>query len=304
MVEKGGQEQISALQEEDREGQRTRFRPSKQLHGHFLIALLSEGRPRWPTLPLRIPIPMSQQPAQAAAGAPAAVPAVAQAPAAPPFDPAAYQAALRATPAATFAATCAAHAAAPPGGGALAPSSLIDLILGDHAATMALFAQFFGAASVGADPVAALLACALAVNLKLHAAAETATLYPVLLNKLGPGGAALAQRALAEHAMVEASVNEILRLRGDPAALEMRVKQMATEVLAHVQEEERSMLPLLASAFSPAELAQLGTAYRAAKHAAPLVPGAPQACAGRAVPVTGPAEKRAPPAAAAAAAET
>jgi hypothetical protein len=282
-----------------------------------------------------------QQPAQGAAGTPAAAPVAAQAPAAPPFDPDAYQAALRATPAATFAATCAAHAAAPPGGGALAPSSLIDLIFGDHAATMALFAQFFAAASVGADPVAALLACALAVNLKLHAAAETATLYPVLLNKLGPGGAALAQRALAEHAMVEASVNEILRLRGDPAALEMRVKQvspaapwscqskqktanqptnhsptttrnenespwsqMATEVLAHMQEEERSMLPLLASAFSPAELAQLGTAYRAAKHAAPLVPGVPQAGAGCAVPVTGPAEMCVPPEAAAAAAET
>ena len=75
---------------------------------------------------------------------------------------------------------------------------------------MALFAQFFAAAAVGADPVAALLACALAVDLKLHSAAETATLYPVLLNKLGPGGAALAQRALAEHAMVEASFSCVL----------------------------------------------------------------------------------------------
>ncbi len=71
-------------------------------------------------------------------------------------------------------------------------------------------------------------------ELRLHSQAEIQVLYPVLTQRLGPGeGAVLAQRALAEHAMVEASIEEMLRLRGsgDKDALIARVKQAQTELM-------------------------------------------------------------------------
>lgn len=100
-------------------------------------------------------------------------------------------------------------------------------------------------------------------------------LYPVLTQRLGGGeGAVLAQRALAEHAMVESSIEDMLRLRGagDKEALIFRVKQAQTEVMTHNTEEEAAILPRVAAVCTTEELTALGLAFRAMKQTAPLMP--------------------------------
>lgn len=111
--------------------------------------------------------------------------------------------------------------------------------------------------------------------MRLHSQAEIQVLYPVLTQRLGPGeGAALAQRALAEHAMIEASIEEMLRLRGsgDKEGLITRVKQAQTELMTHNNEEEMAILPRVAAVCTPEELTALGLAFRAMKQTAPLMP--------------------------------
>jgi hypothetical protein len=186
--------------------------------------------------------------------------------------------------------------------------NLIHCILCDHAAILTLFNHFFqaseanvrggfelpgprrratahGAAARSPPPgllaqafhIMSLVAGALALELRLHSHAEMMVLYPITVGRLGAEGAALAQRALAEHAMVEQSIAEILRLRSAPGELVERVKQAQIEVMAHQGEEEAALLPKVAAALSQEELGTLGNVFRSVKQSAALCPQTPHA---------------------------
>lgn len=121
------------------------------------------------------------------------------------------------------------------------------------------------AAEAGASNIMSMVLGGLALDLRLHSQAEMQVLYPLLAQRLGSEGAALAQRSLAvswrchdccqvlsqfsmfslvllasqtgcawcitvqEHAMVEQSIADMLVLRNHPEALVTRVKQAQTE---------------------------------------------------------------------------
>jgi Hemerythrin HHE cation binding domain len=164
--------------------------------------------------------------------------------------------------------------ASSPSVGGLRNPDLIDCILVDHAQVLTLFSHFFQAAEAGAVNIMELLTGAIVLELRLHSAAEMQALYPILAQRLGGEGMALTQRALAEHAMLEKSLEEILRLRrpGDKEPLITRVKQLEIETMTHLAEEESMILPRMAAACTPQELANLGLSFRTAKQTAPLMP--------------------------------
>ncbi len=191
----------------------------------------------------------------------------------PTFDAAQYHATLQGTPAATFARTASAYASSPSVGGLRNPD-IIDCILVDHAQILTLFSHFFQAAESSAVNIMELVCGAIVLELRLHSQAEIQVLYPVFAQRLGGEGMALTQRALAEHAMLERSLTEILRLRrpADSQLLITRVKQLEIETMTHLAEEESMILPRMAAACSPQELGTLGLSFRTAKQMAPLMP--------------------------------
>jgi len=100
-------------------------------------------------------------------------------------------------------------------------------------------------------------------------------LYPTLVQRLGSEGSILNQRALAEHAVVEQSVAELLQLHCVDSScgenLLQRMKQCQTEFMTHQGEEEAVVLPKLAAVCSSEELCSLGLAFKSAKQAVTIV---------------------------------
>lgn len=97
-------------------------------------------------------------------------------------------------------------------------------------------------------------------------------LYPTLFERLGSEGSRIHQRALAEHAIVEQSIAEVLQLQSmdQSHALLHRMKQCQTEFMTHQGEEESAVLPKLTAVCSREELCSLGFAFKSAKQSAAL----------------------------------
>ncbi|PRW44452.1 hemerythrin [Chlorella sorokiniana] len=103
--------------------------------------------------------------------------------------------------------------------------------------------------------------------------AESVVLYPVLQSRLGTEGAQWAARALAEHALIEQAVADVLALRSvGGEALSNRLKQLQVDFVAHQAEAEGAILPAVADVLSPEESLALAAQFKAAKQAAPIAP--------------------------------
>lgn len=106
--------------------------------------------------------------------------------------------------------------------------------------------------------------------------------YPILVQRLGGEGEALVLRAVAEHQMLERSIQDMLMLRNNPGeVLITRIKQAQTEVLTHQAEEEGHLLPRIMQVCTEEELSLLALAFKSAKQSAPLMPQTPELRASR-----------------------
>ncbi|WP_431951081.1 hemerythrin domain-containing protein [Actinacidiphila sp. bgisy167] len=114
------------------------------------------------------------------------------------------------------------------------------------------------------------------IELVRHAVAEEMYLYPAVREHL-PGGDALADKEIQEHAEVEQALKDLEDVPIDDARFDQLVGKLITDVTAHVRDEEQQLFPALAQACSPERLLELGEKVRAAKKVAPTRPhpGAP-----------------------------
>jgi hemerythrin superfamily protein len=114
------------------------------------------------------------------------------------------------------------------------------------------------------------LVAQLDADLSAHMAAEERLLYPVLRAEV-PDGAALADRAEKEHAEAKQVLGNLIHTDPGDASFTKTVKSLKKLIAAHVKEEEKRILPKLASALDGARLGELRGALEQAKFADPVV---------------------------------
>ena len=130
----------------------------------------------------------------------------------------------------------------------------IDLITSDHQIVNDLFDRFgsTGDASVVGEVLDAL---------KAHDDAERAALYPMAAVVLGE--AAPIEHALHSHHEVRAQIAAVSSLEGP--GLVAAFDELRLLVQAHVEEEERDLLPAIAARATPQQLEALGARFLQAK---------------------------------------
>jgi len=109
------------------------------------------------------------------------------------------------------------------------------------------------------------------IELVRHFVSEERHLYPVVRRHV-PGGEALADQAVADHAEVERLLNDLEgRKPADPLFAEA-FRRLAAAVRAHVEDTENGLFPRLAAECTAEQLLELGDKVAAAKRVAPTRP--------------------------------
>jgi iron-sulfur cluster repair protein YtfE (RIC family) len=109
-----------------------------------------------------------------------------------------------------------------------------------------------------------------------HMVVEEQYLYPAVRKRVH-GGEAVADKEIADHAAAERTMRDLAGVPVHDERFEPLASRLIAEVRHHVQDEEQTLFPLLASSCSPQELAELGRKVQAARRLAPTRPhpGAP-----------------------------
>ncbi|KAF5993701.1 hemerythrin domain-containing protein [Streptomyces mirabilis] len=147
--------------------------------------------------------------------------------------------------------------------------NIIAELTADHREVEELFEQI--QALPAADERRREIADAFTIELVRHSVAEEMYLYPAVREHV-PGGAALADRELADHAKVEKLLKDLEKASVGEAAFDMLVDRVIAEVSAHVSDEEENLFPALGDVCSPERLDDLGDRVRRAKKTAPTRP--------------------------------
>ena len=151
---------------------------------------------------------------------------------------------------------------------------VIAELTADHREVDELFEQINAAPPGGPDRKK--LVDALTVELVRHSVAEEMHLYPAVREHVEEGDA-LADKELADHARVEELLKELEGREPTDEDFDRLVRELHTEVTAHVDDEENHLFTQLRSACHPYVLESLGEKVRDAKKTAPTRPhpGAP-----------------------------
>ncbi|MFH8573996.1 hemerythrin domain-containing protein [Streptomyces sp. NPDC017993] len=115
------------------------------------------------------------------------------------------------------------------------------------------------------------LADALTIELVRHSVAEEQHLYPAVREHLD-GGDAIADREVADHARVENLLKDLEERDADDTDFDRLVRELRTEVTAHVADEEHNLFPQLREGVHSYLLESLGEKVREAKKTAPTRP--------------------------------
>ena len=130
----------------------------------------------------------------------------------------------------------------------------IDLVLADHRKVEALFDKF-------TETVLGSYAGMIFDALAAHDDAENGALYPLALGLLGD--AELLDRAETAHSTVKKLIDQAKFQEGVALLATMALLMEAVE--AHVQDEEKNLLPALKSAATPAQLEGLAARWEQIK---------------------------------------
>ncbi|KOG42260.1 hemerythrin domain-containing protein [Streptomyces decoyicus] len=139
----------------------------------------------------------------------------------------------------------------------------------DHREVDELFEQFDDAPPGGEDRKR--LVDALTIELVRHSVAEEQYLYPAVREHL-EGGDALADKELEDHARVERLLNDLQQREATDEDFDRLVRELRTEVTAHVEDEENDLFTQLRKGVHPYVLEELGDKIRQAKKTAPTRP--------------------------------
>ncbi|ARF53790.1 hemerythrin domain-containing protein [Streptomyces gilvosporeus] len=146
---------------------------------------------------------------------------------------------------------------------------VIAELLVDHREVDALFEQFNDAAPGSADRKR--LIDALTIELVRHTVAEEQHLYPAVREHLEDGDA-IADKEIADHGRVERLLKDLEGRAPDDADFDRLVRELRTEVLAHVDDEENHLFEQVRIGVHPFVLESLGKKVREAKKTAPTRP--------------------------------
>jgi len=104
-----------------------------------------------------------------------------------------------------------------------------------------------------------------------HSVAEEQYLYPTTRDAL-PGGDAIADREIEEHAAAEQIMRDLERTDPAEPAFDMLLAQLITDVRGHVADEETDLFPRLRTAVGEEDLVELGEKIQRVKKMAPTHP--------------------------------
>jgi hemerythrin superfamily protein len=146
---------------------------------------------------------------------------------------------------------------------------LIDVLVHDHNEVEAMFVEL---ESGTADPARVReLTDQVIIELVRHSVAEEEYLYPAARKAL-PGGDALADREIEEHAAAEETMKQLDGLDPGHPAFDGLLAQLITDIRGHVADEETDLFPRLRAACHSDELDELGAKVTRAKKVAPTHP--------------------------------
>ncbi|MDQ0579160.1 hemerythrin domain-containing protein [Streptomyces rishiriensis] len=147
--------------------------------------------------------------------------------------------------------------------------NVIDELMTDHREVEELFGRIEALPSGAKDRK--LCADQVTMELVRHSVAEEAYLYPAVREHV-PGGDALADKELEDHAQAEQIMKDLEGCQADDPEFDRLVGMLMREIREHVADEEQNLFPRL-RAVCPAEaLDDLGDKVRRAKKTAPTRP--------------------------------
>eukprot|EP00775_Hariotina_reticulata_P007151 gene7151-7366_t len=114
-----------------------------------------------------------------------------------------------------------------------------------------------------------LLAWNMIMALSSHAAKEEMVLYPVVRSTLGP---VVADQLTNEHSTVKQLLAMLDTMSATDPGFDMQLRASLDNMIAHMQEEESTVLPQLAAVLSAEAQLQLGIQFEASKVRAPTRP--------------------------------
>jgi iron-sulfur cluster repair protein YtfE (RIC family) len=132
--------------------------------------------------------------------------------------------------------------------------------------------------------------CQVRQELGGHETAEQLVVYPAFRRHV-PGPGTVADACVAEQSEAEAALARLERYGDEPVVVRAGLLQLRREVLAHVQHEERDILPALEAHMKPKALHELARRYAKALDSAPTHSHPHVADAARANIVLGPVEE-------------
>ncbi|AEW99429.1 hemerythrin domain-containing protein [Streptantibioticus cattleyicolor] len=153
-------------------------------------------------------------------------------------------------------------------------ADVIAELSADHRGVQRLFDRIRSAAPGSAERGD--LVAEVTVELVRHSEAEREYLYPAVRERV-VGGAALADKELADHARVERVLDALTHREPDDPDFDELLLTLVTEVTEHATDEEQRLFPKLLAVCPPGTLRELGEKVRSAKRTAPTRPhpGAP-----------------------------
>jgi hypothetical protein len=152
-----------------------------------------------------------------------------------------------------------------------APTDVSSQVVRSHRRVQELFAQFDLYDDTSAVNLIRDLFAQIRRGLSVHAVAEEQVLYPPLRAHV-PGGAKLADAALADHHQVAETLVILDRLEPRDPGFLVGVRALAGSVGRHMGEEERELLPLFEQHLSAEQQQELARAFQAAETVAPTRP--------------------------------
>jgi hemerythrin superfamily protein len=148
-------------------------------------------------------------------------------------------------------------------------ADLIGVIVDDHRSMEGLLAELI--AGGGDSRHRRDLADHLTTELVRHSVAEEQYLFPAARRAL-PDGDHVADREIEAQADVERILKDLEGVDPDDRVFDQLVGRLYVEVLDHVTEEERDLLPRLRAACDPEELRELGQDVVRTNRSAPTRP--------------------------------
>ncbi|MDX3244168.1 MULTISPECIES: hemerythrin domain-containing protein [Streptomyces] len=147
--------------------------------------------------------------------------------------------------------------------------NVIDELVTDHREVEELFGRIEALPSGAKNRK--LYADQATMELVRHSVAEEEYLYPAVREHL-PGGAALADKELADHARAEQIMKDLEAREPDDPEFDRLIGMLMREIREHLVDEEQNLFPRLLATCPADALDDLGDKVRRAKKTAPTRP--------------------------------